>query len=256
MHYQFLQKNNQKLIIFLHGFLGSSNCYNFLLKDIFYDTLIIDLPAHGKSSISRKDSFQKVSIKIFEIINHYSHQKKILVGYSMGGRFCLQLCIDHPNYFSGLILESVGFGIANFFDKITRKNWQKQIIKKTNLLSKFLSFWYSQKLFSSLKNNKEIYSKMIFQKRRKISLKKILIAFENFSPLCHECFYNSLVKIKNQINIVYFAGQKDIKYKNILLKLQKHCKIDGYLFKNVGHNIKLESPTLYKNKLFYFLEKL
>lgn len=261
--YNFIPKNNKKLIIFIHGFLGSSKCYNFLLEEIDYDVLLIDLPGHGKSPISKKDSFFNVTKKIFNIINNYSHKNKILIGYSMGGRFCLQLLNDYPNAFNGLVLESVGVGLSNFFEKSKRKQWQKQIIKnsfKDNLdLSKFLKFWYYQKLFSSLRNKKNIFSKMIFEKQKSISIKKVLIAFENFSPIHHINFYRLLLKIssnfKQSLNIFYLAGDQDIKYKNLFLKIKKHCKIYGVVFKGVGHNIKLEAPFLYKKAIINFLEK-
>lgn len=101
-----LQEN---VLVFLHGFLGSSEDWIPIMKSISGSArcISIDLPGHGESMFQKSDSgeaAQDPTLSI-EIVAHVlsalllqiSSERITLVGYSMGARIALYMALKFPD---------------------------------------------------------------------------------------------------------------------------------------------------------------
>ncbi|MEY2517845.1 MAG: 2-succinyl-6-hydroxy-2,4-cyclohexadiene-carboxylate synthase [bacterium] len=74
------------------------------------------------------------------------------VGYSMGGRLCLQLALDRPEAVERLVLVSASPGIADAADRATRRAADEQLAQSIERdgVDAFLERWVAQSLFATL----------------------------------------------------------------------------------------------------------
>ncbi|MFJ5623258.1 alpha/beta fold hydrolase [Peribacillus loiseleuriae] len=97
-------------LVLLHGFLSSSFSFRkltpFFQGD--YNLLAIDYPPFGKSekSSSYTYSYQNVSSSIIHFLEAKNLKKVILIGHSMGGQLCLQICKLRPELVEKVVLLS------------------------------------------------------------------------------------------------------------------------------------------------------
>ena len=74
------------------------------------------------------------------------------VGYSMGGRLCLQLALDRPATVHRLALVSASPGIADDAERAARREADERLAKEIERdgVDAFLERWLAQPLFASL----------------------------------------------------------------------------------------------------------
>ena len=74
------------------------------------------------------------------------------VGYSMGGRLCLQLALDRPERVERLVLISASPGIADDIERAARRESDEALAREIERdgVDVFLEGWLSQPLFATL----------------------------------------------------------------------------------------------------------
>ena len=74
------------------------------------------------------------------------------VGYSMGGRLCLQLALDRPDLVDELVLVSASPGIADDAERAARSTSDESLAHEVERdgVDAFLERWLAQPLFASL----------------------------------------------------------------------------------------------------------
>ncbi|VAX19524.1 2-succinyl-6-hydroxy-2,4-cyclohexadiene-1-carboxylate synthase, partial [hydrothermal vent metagenome] len=110
--------NSKTPIVFLHGFTGSANDWEFAMKNMSdkYFPVAIDLPGYGDTEISENiEDYTSNAINniILSVIEKLQIPQVVLLGYSMGGRAALSFASQHPSKIKALILESSTAGIEN-----------------------------------------------------------------------------------------------------------------------------------------------
>ncbi|WP_185850899.1 alpha/beta fold hydrolase [Blattabacterium cuenoti] len=104
------KKGNGIPIVFLHGFMESSEIWNDVYELISnkYKVLLIDCPGHGKSLLSKKRetiyTMEEAADSIKTILEKENIKKAVFVGHSMGGYIALALSEKYPEIFLGLCL--------------------------------------------------------------------------------------------------------------------------------------------------------
>lgn len=94
-----LMQNN--VIVFIHGFLGSSNDWIDIMKVTSGSArcISLDIPGHGGSKINYGGaqesclSMEVVADFLHKFIGHVTPRKVTLVGYSMGARIALYMAL-------------------------------------------------------------------------------------------------------------------------------------------------------------------
>jgi len=219
-------------IVFLHGFLGCKEDFEAIaqkLSENFY-CICIDIPGHGDSPWT-DDPLEAIQETLLSI----PLKKIAAVGYSLGGRFLLQLQKKSPELFSSLCILSSHIGVDEPSEKFLRRKKEQQWIDllKTASIEVFLEQWYNQPLFTSLKNNKALFIKTI-EKRKHQDIKWLLQAYEKFrlsemEPITTFCPHT-----------FFFYGQYDTAYKDLYLKKIQTTNLEE--IPESGHAVHLENP--------------
>jgi 2-succinyl-6-hydroxy-2,4-cyclohexadiene-1-carboxylate synthase len=217
-------------IVFLHGFMGSSQDFEFYLESLSneFHCLAFDLPGHGKSDL----------YEISELIPLIPKNSTI-IGYSMGGRIGLNLQLRKKNLFEKGIYLSTHLGLESLSQKKLRleneEKWISDLEKKD--LKQFIDDWYRSDLFKNLKIPPYRYE----QKKD-----FLIYAIKKFSLAKQPNFWNSLSKIKNTTFFLY--GSEDSSYLKLFYRL-KEASIEAYLIENAAHAIHIEKKELVLEKI-------
>jgi 2-succinyl-6-hydroxy-2,4-cyclohexadiene-1-carboxylate synthase len=248
-------------IMFLHGFTGSSNDWQFLfdgLNDKF-TPLAIDLPGHGESSSPEiidpylEDSIVKL---IHEFLAQLKISSLVICGYSMGGRAALSFAAKYPDKLDGLILESTTAGMDSEDERLQRIKDDNELADRIALVGveNFFDEWYKKPLFKNILENSKLHHKLIEGKKSNdaVGLANTLRGFSTGRMSNH---LESLNKLTMPVLLV--TGANDVKFSRInenmmqLLPNAEHVPVHS-----AGHNVHLENEREFIILLNSFLSKL
>lgn len=248
-HYSFSGNPDKPLILFLHGFMGNSHEFDqaiSLLSHEFY-CLTVDLPGHGETKVLGGDecyTMPNTAHAIINLLDDLKITKCFLVGYSMGGRLALYLTLHFPERFSKVILESASPGLSTEVERAERVKRDEQIARKLersidkNDFIAFLSNWYSQPIFGSIKNYPQFQHLVeVRLQNNPIELAKSL---RFMGTGCQPSLWKKLKKNTNPILLL--AGEYDEKFVYINTEMTQICDFCHLnIISHSGHNIHFEN---------------
>lgn len=249
-------------IIFLHGFTGSVNDWDFIQGNInkSFTPVCIDLIGHGKSSSPIEIEYYNFDSQVKylnDIINYLSIDKLCLAGYSMGGRLSALYSLIYPSKIMGLILESTSFGILKKKEREKRILSDQMHVKKIDSLGmmSFIDYWFSLPLFDSLKTlSVERYKYLKEQriKNNKTGLKNTLLGFSTGRM---KYLIPEMKKIRFRVLLI--AGELDTKFMVISNKaLEQIPDSDLKIVQDSGHNVHFEKPKEFLKLINEFLSNI
>jgi pimeloyl-ACP methyl ester carboxylesterase len=185
------------MIHLFHGFLGSPSDFNFLPKR-----------AHIKIHDLRS-----------ETLDVGLCPEDILIGYSMGGRFALELAAKVDFQIHKLILINAHPGLNNDEERNQRSSWEDEILLKMNG-PEFINEWNALPIFQSDRPLKELPLEELLV-WRKVFDRFRLSKQMNYLPLCTE----------HKDKVLWLIGDKDRKYRALA---QKELTLSGLRFRFVN----------------------
>lgn len=258
-HYSLSGSADKPIILFLHGFMGDCNEFNqviSLLSDQFC-CLAVDLPGHGQTKVMGGDECYKMANTaqaLLNLLEQLSVEKCFLVGYSMGGRLALYLTLHFPERFPKVVLESASPGLKTGEERWKRLQRDLELSQElvTIDFSEFLTNWYHQPLFVSLKKHPK-FEQMI-ESRLQNNPFELAKSLRNLSTGCQPSLWEALKQ--NQNPMLLLVGEYDKKFRVLNSEMAKLCKAaEVNLISNCGHNIHVENPRVFFDKVRQFLAK-
>lgn len=145
--------------IFLHGFLGLPSDWSDVIENIKVD--LEDSGIEGeyhcpdyfnRPNLGPKNSMDKVAIEFVNYISSTTHNpRKVLVGYSLGGRLGLHIFEKNPDLFEHFVCVSAHPGYKpNQFDELKERDSRDQFWSELFLnhnWSEVIQKWNEQKVF-------------------------------------------------------------------------------------------------------------
>ncbi len=236
--------------VFVHGYLGSSEMWNFQ-KEFFskhYRVIIPALPGFGEShNVKSLDSINKMAKQIIDLLDQKNIDKFNLIGHSMGGMIVQEitkLIGDRVNKLICFATGSIG-EIPGRFETIdeTREKLKKDGIEFS--FSRVPKKWF-------VKGDKDKNYYLCKNAVKDVSLKtadNALLAMKNWRGK------EDLKNIKNKTLIIW--GDKDTSYNfdqvDTLNKNIKNSRLE--IFKDCAHNVHLEQPDQFNNLLQKFISE-
>ena len=109
IHYVATGNVQNPTLFFVHGSPGSWNAFKEYLQDTLllkkYRMIAIDRPGFGCSNFGDAQNLNVQSQRISEFIKKIDNKKPlILVGHSVGGPVVAKLVVDHPTWYSRLVI--------------------------------------------------------------------------------------------------------------------------------------------------------
>ncbi|WP_303822728.1 alpha/beta fold hydrolase [Apibacter mensalis] len=248
----FYNPGKMPLLIF-HGLFGMLDNWGTLGKK-FSETNevhLIDLRNHGRSFHSDEMSYTTMSDDIVNYMKHYSLDKAILLGHSLGGKAVMECAIKHPDLVEKLIvvdmapkaypphhqqifkaLESVDFSKAN--EKKDVENMLSQHISDAGILMFLMKNVYRTEdnrfdFRFNLKTLKEKYNQLI---------------------------NNTISFGKYEGPTLFIAGEKS----NYILKedefsiRQQFPNEKTVVIPHAGHWVQVDNPTVFYETVTTFLQ--
>lgn len=158
-HYIFSDRRDLPVVLFLHGFMGSSADFDMVTTQLAnqFCCLAVDLPGHGKTIVDGEEALYTMAQTANAIVT-WLDQLQIpqcfLVGYSMGGRLALYLALHFPQRFLKVVLESASPGLQTEDKRAARLQHDRNLADQLEAdFPSFLSYWYSQPLFHALRDH-------------------------------------------------------------------------------------------------------
>ena len=236
--------------VFVHGYLGSSEMWNFQ-KEFFskhYRVIIPALPGFGEShNVKSLDSINKMARQIIDLLDQKNIDKFNLIGHSMGGMIVQEitkLIGDRVNKLICFATGSIG-EIPGRFETIdeTREKLKKDGIEVS--FSRVPKKWF-------VKGDKDKNYYLSKNAVKDVSLEtadNALLAMKNWRGK------EDLKNIKNETLIIW--GDKDTSYNfdqvDTLNKNIKNSRLE--IFKDCAHNVHLEQPDQFNNLVQKFISE-
>ena len=236
--------------VFVHGYLGSSEMWNFQ-KEFFskhYRVIIPALPGFGEShNVKSLDSINKMAREIIDLLDQKNIDKFNLIGHSMGGMIVQEitkLIGDRVNKLICFATGSIG-EIPGRFETIdeTREKLKKDGTEVS--FSRVPKKWF-------VKGDKDKNYYLCKKAVKDVSLEtadNALLAMKNWRGK------ENLKNIKNETLIIW--GDKDTSYNfdqvDTLNKNIKNSRLE--IFKDCAHNVHLEQPDEFNNLVQKFISE-
>ena len=237
-------------LVFVHGYLGSSEMWNFQ-KEFFskhYRVIIPALPGFGEShNVKSLDSINKMARQVIDLLDQKNIDKFNLIGHSMGGMIVQEitkLIGDKVNKLVCFATGSIG-EIPGRFETIdeTREKLKKDGTEVS--FSRVPKKWF-------VKGDKDKNYFLCKNAVKDVSLEaadNALLAMKNWRGK------EDLKNIKNETLIIW--GDKDTSYNfdqvDTLKKNIKNSRLE--IFKDCAHNVHLEQPDQFNNLVQKFISE-
>ncbi len=129
IHYVYSDNGHDALVVFIHGSPGSWNAFSrYLTTDSLlnnYDMVSVDRPGFGYSDYGFAEPSLINQAKLMcEVLKHFEHSRKILVGHSLGGSVIARMAMDNPNMVQGLL-----FLAPSIDPQMEKFEWFRPLIK-------------------------------------------------------------------------------------------------------------------------------
>ena len=200
-------------ILWLHGFMGSQADWLPIVENHFkdYDNLLVDLPGHGRSSISEKETFPTIANDLFRQIRSEGIEKFFIVGYSMGGRFGLHFQKRYPCHVAGIVAISTSPGLATQTERDARSLSDEQLIAdlKRDGFNVFLRRWYQSPLFQNIGAHPELLARML-ETRRSNDPDRLLLSLRLMGNGALYSLWEYLPEM--DVPVLLLSGENDKKY--------------------------------------------
>lgn len=236
-------------IVFLHGFMGSSQDWERIIEELAsdYHCIAIDLPGHGKSLGLQAEHYTMagtaalIQETLQTQLNPQSSLTDLLVGYSMGGRLAIYLSLSFPQSFPQAQIISGSPGLRTMEE---RKQRQGKDLNRCNEiicdLKVFLRLWYKQPLFESLWKTSDLDT--LIKQRLRNNSEELCRSLKGMGLGAQPNLWDKLHH--SQAKLHQIAGELDPKFVRITQEMAKCCpSLAWKVLPGVGHNIPLENPA-------------
>ena len=236
--------------VFVHGYLGSSEMWNFQKKFFskHYRVIIPALPGFGEShNVKSLDSINKMSKEIINVLDQKNIDKFNLIGHSMGGMIVQEITKLIGDRVNKLICFATG-SIGDIPGRFETMDETREKLKKEGTQLSFSRVplkWF-------IKGDKDKNYFLCENAVKNVSLEaadNALLAMKNWRGK------ENLKNIKNDTLIIW--GDKDTSYNfdqvDTLNKNIKNSRLE--IFKDCAHNVHLEQPDQFNNLVQKFISE-
>ncbi|MBW2287827.1 MAG: 2-succinyl-6-hydroxy-2,4-cyclohexadiene-1-carboxylate synthase [Deltaproteobacteria bacterium] len=143
-------------VVILHGFTGSCASVEGIARDLsdHHRMLRIDFIGHGASDAPAEREpyhFDRCVDQIADVIGQLAHGPAHLIGYSMGGRVALGLCVARPELVKSATVIGARAGIENAAERAERVRDDEALADSIERegVPAFVTRWMALPLFAS-----------------------------------------------------------------------------------------------------------
>jgi 2-succinyl-6-hydroxy-2,4-cyclohexadiene-1-carboxylate synthase len=167
-------------------------------------------------------------------------RRAVYVGYSMGGRLCLRLALDHPSLVRGLVLVSATPGIPDAEARAARVASDEELARAVERdgVDAFLDHWLDQPLFATVPPDAPGLAERLLLPARHLTHCLRVLGTGTMEPM-----WTRLGELTMPVALV--TGTLDEKYDTVALQMLERIASDvGHVRLEGGHALPLEQPAV------------
>jgi len=232
-------------LVLVHGFTQTGRSWRHVAAALgdSYEVVAVDAPGHGDSAAVRAD------VPAAARLLGQAGGRATYLGYSMGGRLCLQLALDRPTLVDRLVLVSATAGIDDDAERTARRDRDEQLARSIECdgLDAFLVRWVAQPLFVGL-------SDPDLDDRRRNTVEGLATSLRMAGSGTQEPTWHRLATLPMPVLVV--AGALDSKFVALAERLAAAIpSADLAIIEGAGHTVHLERPTAVTDLLTTWLDR-
>lgn len=250
---KFSDTGKGRVVVLLHGFLGSHEIWESTIKNLSksYRVIAIDLPGHGSSdNFGYVHTMELIAKSVKSVLDHLHLKKYVLVGHSMGGYAALAFADLFPDNIRGICL----FHSSAYADSEDKKRDRTRSIKVVKANHRIYTTEVIRNLFAT-KNLKYLKKELSFASKIAGKTKKqgIIAALEGMKDRTDRSIILGLVHYP----IMMVIGEHDnvLPAKQLLEQAEKINKKQILYLEHDGHMGFLESPKVTNKALRVFIRE-
>lgn len=175
-------------------------------------------------------------------------EKRIVMGYSLGGRLALHALLDNPTIWSGAILISTHPGLKSENEKAERTvqdhAWAERFLNEE---------WNS--LMLDWNRNDVFGGKSLQRKENDYSRAMLADVLKHWSLAKQSDLSDDIAKL--HLPILCIAGENDSRYAALARAMPLlHSKSRTWIAPEAGHRVPWEAPEEFKTQIHTFIEDL
>jgi 2-succinyl-6-hydroxy-2,4-cyclohexadiene-1-carboxylate synthase len=166
----------------------------------------------------------------------------VYVGYSMGGRLCLQLALDRPDVVERLVLVSATPGIADEAERAARRAADEDLALgiERDGVDAFLERWLAQPMFASLSPE----AAGADARRRSNTVARLTHQLRALGQGTQPSNWSRLEELAARgLPTALFVGRRDTKYLSIAEHMADPLHANLRVIGDAGHACHLEDPA-------------
>jgi 2-succinyl-6-hydroxy-2,4-cyclohexadiene-1-carboxylate synthase len=211
--------------VVVHGFTQTSTSWDPITARL---NATVDAPAIG-----REHNFTAAAAAL-------DRGPATYVGYSQGGRLCLQLALDRPEVVRRLVLVSASPGIADADERAARRAADERLAQEIERdgVDVFLERWLAQPLFASLPRDRS----GIEERRAHNTVEHLTYQLRVLGQGTQPSNWERLGELRMPVLLI--AGELDTKYVDIARSMATavpQARVE--VIAGAGHACHLESPA-------------
>ncbi|KAL4586503.1 hypothetical protein LXL04_011139 [Taraxacum kok-saghyz] len=257
-------KTNDKVIVFVHGFLGTSDDWIPIMSAMSASSrcIAVDLPGHGCSKMHANNNDTHISMEIVaemlqKLFLVLTTRKVTVVGYSMGARIALYMSLKCNNMVKGIVMISGSPGLDNEFKRKARcvKDDSLACALVSYGLDLFIQTWYSGDMWQSLKSHPQ-FDRIVGERLKHDDVAGLAKALCGLSTGRQPSLWEDLKAAKS--HVVVIVGERDEKFKKIGENMCKKIGEQGRVVEipNCGHAVHVENPLRVIDAITQFITRL
>ncbi|CAN6447201.1 unnamed protein product [Victoria cruziana] len=220
------REDDKEAIVFLHGFLGTSEDWIPIMEAISATRRCIsfDLPGHGKSQPTEKNlekiltrksnSFEQFMKEIVKVISSITPGKVVLVGYSMGARMALYTALRHSEKVAKAVIISGSPGLKDSEMRKYRaaRDEAQASYLAAHGLEQFLESWYAKDLWDRFCCH-PLFDQINKRRTMHADVKTLSASLSDFSIGKQPSLWEDLRHCR--VPLLFIVGEKDAKFRKI-----------------------------------------
>lgn len=233
-------------IVLVHGFTQTLRSWDRLaaLLSETFQVVRVDLPGHGGSDTIDL-SFAETAEALGEAGGAATY-----VGYSLGGRLCLRLAVDHPELVQALVMVGASPGLADAGERAARREADETLAADIERMgtAAFLDRWLAQPLFATLAPEPDD-----LETRLANSPAGLATALRRLGTGAQEPLWDRLGELKMPVLAV--TGEQDTKFSRLAEEMAGAIGVNAkaVALAGAGHAAHLERPASFHRLLTAFL---
>jgi len=238
-------------VVILHGFTGSAASMADVAAGLHdrHRTIRVDLVGHGESEAPRDVSAYRMEScvdQVADVVDALGARPAHFIGYSMGGRVALALCVRRPELVASAILIGARAGIADAGERAARVRHDRALADRIERdgVPSFVDHWLALPLFASQRRLGEEALAAAREQRLANRAHALALSLRGMGAGAQPPLGNHLGDVRAPACLV--VGEEDARFRAIAEALARElprARIE--IVPAAGHAAHLENPSAF-----------